>query len=58
VVQIAGARAREGITVIATPDAIALAEYLISLNRQYPVADSLRATDRHVTGGGAGGAHD
>ncbi len=46
VVQIPGPRAPQGVVVVARPEAIALAEYLISLNRQYPV----NAT--------AGGSHD
>jgi cytochrome c oxidase cbb3-type subunit 2 len=58
VVPIAGPRARPGVTVVAKPEALALVDYLISLNRQYPVADSLRATDRMVMGTGAGGTHD
>ena len=61
VVRISGPRARQGVTVVAKPEAVALVDYLISLNRQYPVADSLRATDRMVMGrgaSGAGGAHD
>lgn len=61
VVPISGPRAPKGVTIVAKPEAVALAEYLISLNRQYPVADSLRATDRSAVGGaahGAGGGHD
>jgi cytochrome c oxidase cbb3-type subunit II len=51
VVPISGPRAPQGVTVVAKPEALALVDYLISLNRQYPVADSLRATDRMVIGG-------
>jgi cytochrome c oxidase cbb3-type subunit II len=36
-VPIPGGSGREGMAVVATPEAIALTEYLISLNRQYPV---------------------
>lgn len=60
VVPLTGPRAREGVTIVAKPDALALVAYLISLDRQYPVADTLRAADRMVGGGthGAGGAHE
>ena len=61
VVPLTGPRAREGVTIVAKPDALALVAYLISLDRQYPVADSLRAADRMVGGGthgGPGGAHE
>ena len=48
VVRIPGPRAPRGVTVVAKPEAIALVDYLISLNRTYPVdAD---------TGGARGGA--
>jgi cytochrome c oxidase cbb3-type subunit II len=61
VVPMTGPRAPQGMTVVAKPEALALVAYLISLNRQYPVADSLRATDQ-MLGGGAhgatGGAHE
>lgn len=53
VVPTSGPRAKEGVTVVAKPDALALVAYLISLDRQYPVADSLRATDQMI-----GGTHD
>ena len=58
-IRIPGPRAPKGVVIVAKPEAIALADYLISLKRQYPVPDSLRATDRMATGGagGAGGAH-
>ncbi len=52
VVKIPGARAPRGVVVVATPEALALADYLISLKRQYPVPDSARATDRAALGGG------
>lgn len=61
VVAVTGPRAPKGVTIVAKPEALALVDYLISLNRQYPVADSLRATDRMAVGGGthgAGGTHD
>ena len=56
VVAVAGPRAPKGVTIVAKPEALALVDYLISLNRQYPVADSLRATDRMAVGGGTHGA--
>ena len=37
VVTIPGPRAPKGVVVVAKPEAIALADYLISLNRTYPV---------------------
>ena len=40
VVRIPGPRAPRGVVVIAKPEAIALVDYLISLNRQYPVSDT------------------
>ena len=48
VVPSSGSRAPADVTIVATPDALALVDYLISLNRQYPVADSLRATDQVI----------
>jgi cytochrome c oxidase cbb3-type subunit II len=54
VVAITGSRAPQGVTIVAKPEALALVAYLISLNRQYPVADSLRAMD-HMVGGGTHG---
>ncbi|MGZ8457380.1 MAG: cbb3-type cytochrome c oxidase subunit II [Gemmatirosa sp.] len=57
VIRIPGPRAPRGVVVVARPEALALADYLISLKRQYPVADSARATDRMaLTGGAHGGA--
>jgi cytochrome c oxidase cbb3-type subunit 2 len=53
VVRIPGPRAPRGVTVVATPEAIALVDYLISLNRQYPVDESAPGQG----GGGARGAH-
>jgi cytochrome c oxidase cbb3-type subunit 2 len=38
VVTIPGPRAPRGVVVVAKPQAVALADYLLSLNRQYPVA--------------------
>jgi cytochrome c oxidase cbb3-type subunit II len=60
VVPVPGPRAPQGVTIVAKPDALALVAYLISLNRQYPVADSLRAADRMVGGEihGGGAAHE
>jgi cytochrome c oxidase cbb3-type subunit 2 len=40
VVTIPGPRAPRGVVVVAKPEAIALVDYLISLKRQYPVADT------------------
>ena len=56
VITIPGPRAPQGVVVVAKPEAVALADYLISLNRQYPVADSAAAGDRRVLGG-RNGAH-
>ena len=53
VVRIPGPRAPEGVVVVAKPEAIALVEYLISLNRQYPVPASAAARDRAIGGGNA-----
>lgn len=61
VVPIPGPRAPRGVTIVAKPEALALVDYLVSLKRQYPIADSLRAGDRMAIGGGthgAGAAHD
>src|SRR5690606_27597920 len=61
VVPLTGPRAPEGVTIVAKPEALALTSYLISLNRQYPVSDSLRARDQMLGGdahSGAGGSHD
>ncbi|HYD52989.1 MAG TPA: cbb3-type cytochrome c oxidase subunit II [Gemmatimonadaceae bacterium] len=61
VVRIPGPRAPVGVVVVAKPEALALVDYLMSLKRQYPVADSLKATDRMALDGaahGRGGAHD
>jgi len=55
VVKIPGARAPTGVTVVAKPEALALAEYLISLKRQYAVPASARARDRAL--GGDDAAH-
>jgi cytochrome c oxidase cbb3-type subunit 2 len=38
VVTIPGPRAPRGVVVVAKPEALALVDYLLSLNRQYPVA--------------------
>ena len=50
VLTIPGPLAPDGRVVVAKPEAIALAAYLISLNRQYPVPASAQARDRVVTG--------
>ena len=39
VVTIPGPRAPRGVVVVAKPEALALVDYLLSLNRQYPVAE-------------------
>ncbi len=52
-ITIPGPRAPNGRYVIASPDAIALAEYLISLSRQYPVPVEAQASERML-----GGDHD
>lgn len=61
VVPMSGPRAREDVAIVAKPEALELVDYLLSLDRQYPVADSLRATDQMIGGGthgGAGGSHE
>lgn len=58
VVPMSGPRAPDGVVIVAKPEAMALVAYLISLNRQYPVADSLRARDRMIGGGAHGDAHE
>jgi hypothetical protein len=49
------------VVVVAKPEALALADYLISLKRQYPVPDSSKATDRMAIAerrdGGSHGGH-
>ena len=57
VVKIPGPRAPQGVVIVARPEALALADYLISLKRQYPVSDSARATHRTAFGGDHGGNH-
>lgn len=57
VVKIPGPRAPKNRVIVAKPEAIALVEYLLSLKRQYPVADSLRAQDRTATGAASGAGH-
>ncbi len=51
VITIPGPLAPKGVVVVAKPEAIALAAYLISLNRQYPVPASAQARDRMAVGG-------
>ncbi len=55
VIRIPGPLAPKGVVVVAKPEAIALAAYLVSLNRQYPVPASAQARDRMV--GGDDGSH-
>ena len=55
VIRIPGPRAPQGVVIVATAEALALADYLISLKRQYPVSDSTAAQLRAV--GRNGGAH-
>ncbi|MES2524220.1 MAG: cbb3-type cytochrome c oxidase subunit II [Gemmatimonadota bacterium] len=54
VITIPGPRAPKGVVVVAKLDAIALAEYLVSLKRQYPVSPDAQATEQMV--GGSHGA--
>jgi len=58
VVKIPGPRAPAGVVVVAKPEAIALADYLMSLKRQYPVPDSARAGHRMAMQRADGGAGD
>lgn len=61
VVPITGPRAPQDVAIVATPEALVLVAYLISLNRQYPIPDSLRAGDQMVGDGvhdGTAGAHE
>ena len=53
VITIRGPRAPKGVVIVAKPEAIALADYLMSLKRQYPVPASAHARDRAVGGGSA-----
>lgn len=55
VVRIPGARAPKGVVVVARPEAIALADYLVSLKRQYPVAERAGAGPRLAAGERRGG---
>ena len=57
VVTIPGPRAPEGRVVVAREEALALVDYLISLNRQYPVPEGAQAGDHASAGGGRGAAH-
>ena len=43
VVRIPGPRAPQGVVVVAKPEALALVDYLLSLDRQYPVSDTATA---------------
>jgi cytochrome c oxidase cbb3-type subunit 2 len=53
VVTIRGPRAPQGVVIVAKPEAVALAEYLISLKRQYPVP----AQAAHQSAAGGTGGH-
>ncbi len=53
VINIPGRDAASTTAIVALPDAIALAEYLVSLKRQYPVPAASQASDQRV-----GGSHD
>jgi len=55
VIRIPGPRAPPGVVIVARAEALALADYLISLKRQYPVSDSTDAS--HFTVGSSGGTH-
>lgn len=55
VIRIPGPRAPNGVVVVAKAEALALADYLISLKRQYPVSDSTET--QHRTVGSRGGDH-
>jgi len=55
VIRIPGPRAPKGVVIVARAEALALADYLISLKRQYPVSDSTDAD--HLTIGSSGGRH-
>lgn len=46
VVPVRGPRAPEGRVVVATPDALALVDYLLSLRRDYPLPDAAPAGSR------------
>lgn len=50
VINVPGAYAPEGVVVVAKPEAVALAEYLVSLKRQYPVPAGSAARDRMLGG--------
>ena len=56
VVPVRGPRAPRGKVVVATPEAVALTAYMLSLKRQYPVRAEQRATMRTLGGDGAAGA--
>ena len=51
VVVIPGPRAPKGRVVVATPEAIALVDYLLSLKRGYPLPASARTSDGHAASG-------
>lgn len=56
VVPVRGPRAPRGKVVVATPEAVALTAYMLSLKRQYPVRAEERATMRTLGGDGAAAA--
>ena len=51
VVRIPGPRAPQGVVVVAKPEGLALVDYLLSLDRQYPVADTAAAGGHSAMGG-------
>ncbi len=55
VIRIPGPRAPKGVVIVAKAEALALADYLISLKRQYPITDSTDAP--HLSVNGSGGSH-
>lgn len=55
VIRIPGPRAPQGVVIVAKAEALALADYLLSLKRQYPVSDSADAQHRII--GRSGGTH-
>lgn len=52
VVNIPGPRAPKGVVVVATPQALALVDYLISLKRQYPLPEAARPGQQAALGMG------
>lgn len=54
VVPVVGPRAPRGKVIVATPDALALVAYLLSLEREYPVSAAPPPGRAHALGGGHG----